>query len=82
MSNIVLSEVVSAAQIIEEIKALPPEERAQVVDFVNEINKHPQVRYMSERSFSRRRMRCSSIMAGCFADWSSMIAKRLEIVLF
>ena len=43
----------SAAQIIEEIKALPPEERAQVVDFVNEINKHPQVRYATDEEFQQ-----------------------------
>lgn len=42
----------SAAQIIEEIKALPPEEKAQVVEFVNEIRNQPQVQYMDEKTFA------------------------------
>jgi len=42
--------VVSAAQIIEEIKALPPEERAQVVEFVKETEK-PAVSYIDQETF-------------------------------
>ena len=43
--------IVSAAQIIEEIKALPPAERTQVIEFVTQLNQQPEVRYMDKETF-------------------------------
>ena len=41
----------SATEIIEQIKALPPEEQARVVEFVSTLNGEPPVRYMDEKTF-------------------------------
>ena len=46
----------SAAEIIEQIKALPPEERQQVLSFVRaveeeESSESPSVRYADDRTF-------------------------------
>ena len=45
----------SALEVIEQIKALPPAEKAQVVDFIRQMEaapeKNPEARYMDEGSF-------------------------------
>jgi hypothetical protein len=44
--------VVSATEIIEQIKQLPPDEQAQVAEFVQSLQSQPgQVRYMDEKTF-------------------------------
>jgi hypothetical protein len=43
---------VSAAEVIEQIKALPPAEQKIVVQFVQEISNGHQVRYMDEQTFN------------------------------
>ena len=42
----------SAAEIIEEIKALPPAEQARVIAFVNDLNGHA-VKYASDEAFQK-----------------------------
>jgi hypothetical protein len=44
---------VTAAKIIEEIKHLPPQEQAKVVEYVQQLSQDstPQVRYMDKKDF-------------------------------
>jgi hypothetical protein len=42
---------VSVSQIIEEIKALPPQEQARIVDFVNDLKSKHEVKYASDEEF-------------------------------
>jgi hypothetical protein len=42
----------SAAEVIEQIKALPPSEQKIVAEFVQEISNGQPVRYMDERTFN------------------------------
>lgn len=47
----------SAAEVIELIKKLPPEEKAEVIAFVNgssAVNEGPQVRYLPQAEAERR----------------------------
>ena len=41
----------TAREVIEQIKALPPEERARVIDFVEEVRALQHVRYADRQSF-------------------------------
>jgi flagellar motor switch protein FliG len=43
---------VTAIEVIHEIKSLPPKEREQVIDFVEEIKKHSPVNYASDDVFN------------------------------
>ena len=42
----------SAAEIINEIKALPPQERTQIIELVKELETAPSISYMDEKTFA------------------------------
>jgi hypothetical protein len=46
--------VVSAVEVIEQIKPLPRSEQAKVIDFMAELQKlQPDIRYMTDEEFNR-----------------------------
>jgi|tagenome__1003787_1003787.scaffolds.fasta_scaffold16151495_1 hypothetical protein len=46
--------VVSAVEVIEQIKALPRSEQAKVIDFMAELQKlHPNIQYASDAEFKK-----------------------------
>jgi hypothetical protein len=45
---------VSATEVIEQIRVLPPHEKAQVIDFIAELQKiQPAVRYATDEQFKQ-----------------------------
>ena len=41
----------TAREVIDQIKALPPEERARVIDFIEEVRAQEHVRYADQKNF-------------------------------
>jgi hypothetical protein len=41
-----------AHEVIDQIKALPPEERAKVIDFIEEVKAAQRVKYADDKSFA------------------------------
>ena len=42
----------NADEVIDRIKALPPEEQAKVIDFIEEVKSAQRVRYADDKSFA------------------------------